>query len=119
MRVVMTRKVLVVEDEPIIALEIEGSLRDAGFDIAGCAGSVDNALAMLMDGDCDVAVLDANLRGRTVEPVALALRQRGRPFLFVSGYGRVYLPEAFPDAPHLSKPFEPGELITAVRQLLS
>jgi DNA-binding response OmpR family regulator len=112
-------KVLVVEDEPIIALEIEDILRDAGFEIAGCAGSVDNALAVLRDGDCDVAVLDANLRGRTVEPVAAALHRRGRPFLFVSGYGRVYLPGGFPDAPHLSKPFGPRELITALRQLLS
>jgi DNA-binding response OmpR family regulator len=115
----MRRRVLVVEDEPIIALEIEDILRDAGFEIAGCVGSVDNALAMLKGVDCDVAVLDANLRGKTVEPVAVALHQRGRPFLFVSGYRRVYLPDAFPDAPHLSKPFEPGELITAIRQLLS
>jgi DNA-binding response OmpR family regulator len=115
----MGRRILVVEDEPIIALEIEEILREAGFEIAGCVGSVDGALATLRDGDCDVAVLDANLRGKTVEPVAVALHRRGRPFLFVSGYGRIYLPEAYPDAPHLSKPFEPGELIAAVWRLLS
>ena len=112
-------KVLIVEDEPIVAFQIEDTLREAGFEIVGCVGSLDRALTMLKNGDCDIAILDANLRGDSVAPVATALQQRGRPFLFVSGYERIHLPEAYLDAPLLSKPFEPGELIRAVRQLLS
>jgi DNA-binding response OmpR family regulator len=115
----MEAKVLVVEDEPIVAFQIEDILREAGFEIVGCVGSLEKALAALKIGDCDIAVLDANLRGDSVAPVAMALQQRGTPFLFVSGYERVYLPESLPDAPLLSKPFEPGELVDAVRQLLS
>jgi DNA-binding response OmpR family regulator len=114
----MEAKVLIVEDEPLVALQIEDVLREAGFEITGCVGSLDKAIAILKDDDCDIAVLDANLRGDSVAPVAVALQQRGKPFLFVSGYERVHLPEAFLDAPLLSKPFEPGELITTVRQLL-
>jgi DNA-binding response OmpR family regulator len=115
----MEAKVLIVEDEPLVALQIEDILREAGFEIAGCVGSLDKAFAVLNNDDCDIAVLDANLRGDSVAPIAIVLQRRRKPFLFVSGYERVYLPEAFLDAPLLSKPFEPGELITTVRQLLS
>jgi DNA-binding response OmpR family regulator len=115
----MEAKVLIVEDEPIVAFEMEDILREAGFEIVGCVGSLGKALATLSNTDCDIAVLDANLRGESIAPVAKALYERGRPFLFVSGYERVYLPEAFLDVPLLSKPFEPSELITAVRRLLS
>jgi DNA-binding response OmpR family regulator len=115
----MEAKVLIVEDEPMVALQIEDILQEAGFEIAGCVGSLDKALAILKNDDCDVAILDANLRGDSVAPLANLLQQRSKPFLFVSGYERAYLPEAFLDAPLLSKPFEPGELITTVRQLLS
>ena len=115
----MEAKVLIVEDEPIVALEIENILRQAGFEIVGCVGSLNKALAALKNTDCDLAILDANLRGDNAAPLAMALRERGRPFLFVSGYERAYLPDAFLDVPLLPKPFEPSELITAVKQLLS
>lgn len=115
----MEAKILIVEDEPIVALDIETILQQAGFEIAGCAGSLPKALAALNSTDFDAAVLDANLRGDSAAPLATALRERGRPFLFVSGCERGYLPDAFPDEKLLSKPFEPGELIAAVRELLS
>jgi two-component SAPR family response regulator len=115
----MEAKVLIVEDEPIVALEIEDILREAGFEIVGCVGSLSKALMTLKNTDCDIAVLDANLRGESVAPVATALRQLGRPFVFVSGYERIYVPEAFLDAPSLPKPVEPSKLISVVRQLLS
>jgi DNA-binding response OmpR family regulator len=82
-------------------------------------GSLHKALATLKDTDCDVAVLDANLRGDSAAPVANALRERGRPFLFVSGTERAHLPVGCLDVPLLSKPFEPGALIAAVSRLLS
>lgn len=115
----MGAKVLIVEDEPFVAFGIEDILREAGFEIVGCVGSLDKALATLKSSDCDIAVLDANLRGESVAPLAMALQRRGRPFLFVSGYERIHLPEALLDAPRLAKPFEARELIAAVRQLLS
>jgi DNA-binding response OmpR family regulator len=115
----MAAKVLIVEDEPLIALEIQSILSRAGFAIAGCVASVDKALAVLEREDCDAAVLDANLRGKSIESVALALCQRGTPFCFVSGYGRVYLPAPFQDAPLLSKPFAPDVLVQAVSRLLA
>jgi DNA-binding response OmpR family regulator len=115
----MEAKVLIVEDEPIVAFEIEKVLREAGFEIVGCMGSLNKALAKLKNADCDIAVLDADLRGDSAAPLAIALRERGTPFLFVSGYERAYLPKAFLDIPLLSKPFEPNELITTVKQLLS
>src|SRR5262245_51211685 len=86
-RSTMKRSVLIVEDEPIVALEIESLLARAGFAIQGCAGSIEKALALVDDRHCDAAVLDANLRGRSVGPVAAALQRRGTPFLFVSGSG--------------------------------
>jgi DNA-binding response OmpR family regulator len=115
----MEAKVLIVEDEPIVAFEIEDILREAGFEIVGCMGSLNKALATLKNTNCDIAVLDANLRGDSAAPVAIVLRERGTPFLFVSGYECAYLPEGFRDVPLLSKPFEPNELITTVTQLLS
>jgi len=113
----MTKRVLIVEDEPLVAIDMEAVLRRAGFEIAACVGSLDKALDALNNGDCDIGVLDANLHGKSVAPVALALRQSGKPFLFVSGYGRVHLPTQFIDAPLLPKPFEPSELIRAVKRI--
>jgi DNA-binding response OmpR family regulator len=115
----MAAKVLIVEDEPVIALEIQSILSSAGFAIAGCVASVDKALAVLEHEECDAAVLDANLQGESIEAVALVLDQRNTPFCFVSGYGRVYLPAPFQDAPLLSKPFAPDALVQAVSRLLA
>jgi CheY-like chemotaxis protein len=112
----MTR-VLIVEDEPLVALDMESALLRAGFKIATCAGSLEQALAFLRDGDCDVGVLDANLRGESVAPVAIALKQRNRPFVFVTGYGRAYLPDQFLDAPLLAKPYKSPELVRIVREI--
>jgi len=113
----MTTRVLIVEDEPLVAIDMEAVLRRAGFEIVACVGSLNKAMDALNNGECDVGVLDANLHGESVEPVAVALRQYGKPFLFVSGYGRVHLPTRFADAPLLPKPFEPTELIRAVKQI--
>ncbi|MGA7324140.1 MAG: response regulator [Rhodomicrobium sp.] len=111
-------RILIVEDEPVVALEIEHILRSAGFEIASNVPSIEKALAALNASDCDFAVLDANLRGKSVEPVAVALERRGKPFLFVSGYGRACLPACFNDAPLLSKPFNAAELILSVNRVL-
>ena len=113
----MSARVLVVENEFMIGLDVSNQLTSAGYEVVGLATSVRKALRL--EPTCDVAVLDANLRGDSAAPMAMALRERGRPFLFVSGFERAYLPAAFLDEPLLSKPFEPGELIAAVTRLLS
>ena len=114
----MSAGVLIVEDEPLVAMVVEEVLRDAGIAIAGCAGSVEKAMAMLDHTLCDAAVLDVNLRGRSVEPVAVALQSKGIPFLFMSGYGSHPLPERFSQAPVLAKPFDSQKLISAVKLIL-
>jgi len=111
-------RVLIVEDEPVLASGIRRLLLLHGFDIAGCAGSVKAGLALVDEADCDIALLDVNLRGETVVPVAAALRQRGRPFVLMSGYDRSDLPAALSDVPFLAKPFDSDELVAMLRQSL-
>ena len=114
----MTVRVLIVEDEPLVAALLEDMLSEAGYEIAACIGTLDKAMAALETLACDFAVLDINLRGRSTEPVAAVLRGRGVPFLFVSGYGNTQLSEQFLDAPLLSKPFREEQLIRAVKAVM-
>ena len=107
----MKTRVLIVEDEPVLASGIRRLLLSEGFEIAGCAASVKMGLTLVDEADCDVALLDVNLRGESVIPVAEALHQRGRPFVFMSGYDRSDLPAVFSDAPFLAKPFDANELV--------
>jgi len=111
----MTR-VLVVEDEAILAIDIATHLTDAGFSVVGPATSVTKALTLIGEVGCDVAVLDVNLRDETAEPIASELRSRGTPFLFLSGVYRDQLPDWFDGAILLSKPARPAMLVAAVRQ---
>jgi DNA-binding response OmpR family regulator len=111
-------RVLIVEDEPVLASGIRRLLQLHGFEVAGCAGSVKTGLELVEQADCDIALLDVNLRGESVIPVAEALRLRGRPFVLMSGYDRSDLPAAFSDVPFLAKPFDPNELIAALRQIV-
>ena len=115
----MRARVLIVEDEPVLALELKSIVSHAGFAIAGCVASVEKALAVIDRHGCDLAVLDANLQGESIEPVAEALCRHGSPFCFISGYDRVFLPERLLDAPRLPKPFEPSDLVRLIGQLAS
>ncbi|MGH6989117.1 MAG: response regulator [Stellaceae bacterium] len=111
-------RTIIIEDEPMVAMLIEEFLCEEGFEITGRAGSLDEADRLIAACPCDVVVLDVNLHGKSVASLAMALRERGIPFLFITGYGRARLPETFLDAPLLSKPFKAEQLIRAVRQLL-
>ncbi len=114
----MTARAFILEDEPLVADLLEDILRDAGYEIAASVGALDEALAVVETLNCDFAILDINLRGRTTEPVADLLRGRGIPFLFVSGYGGAQLSQKFLDAPVLAKPFRDEQLIRAVQAVL-
>ena len=114
-----TARILIVEDEPIIALGLEDVLVDAGFQIAGVAGKLEKALALIESGACDVAIVDANLAGVSASPVAIALAARGIPFIVMSGYSPEQLQAVFPDALVMQKPCRPELLIDTLNTLLS
>lgn len=111
------RRVLVVEDEPLVAMDIEACLTQAGFQVVGPVGSIESAMVLIEDGDFDIALMDANLAGQRVDALAEALEARGVPFAFVSGYGRDGLPEGFKERLLVSKPFNDRQLVGAVSQL--
>jgi DNA-binding response OmpR family regulator len=81
-------RVLVVEDDAILSLNLETILVDMGCVVAGTANKLDDAMQIARTSDFDVALLDVNLGGKRVDPVAEAIRARGTPIIFVTGYGR-------------------------------
>ena len=113
------RRVLVVEDEWLIAAEIGRALEGAGAVVLGPAHSVEQALALLRDGAAppDAALLDVNLRGEAVTPVALALAERGVPFALVTAYAAEGLDGPLRAAPRVGKPFTAAGLVRAVARL--
>jgi CheY-like chemotaxis protein len=113
------RSVLVVEDEAMIALMLEDMLADMGCAVVGPADGLVQALALVAGpGSIDVALLDVNLAGKPVFEVADALRERGVPMVFSTGYGDAGLREMDRGAPVLRKPFRSIELATALHQAL-
>ena len=113
------RRVLVVEDDALIAMLIEEVLTERGATVDGPVGDAAQALRAAGESACDLALLDVQLgRGSSVE-VARRLCGRGVPVVFVTGYGRRGLPEAFADAPVLGKPFRDEELVRLVEQVLA
>jgi PAS domain S-box-containing protein len=112
------RRVLVVDDEPVIAAEIAAMLEEAGLEVIGPASGVREALSLLEHEGCDAAVLDVNLGNQTSEPIAQELIRRGTPFVLVSGYSRTQLPGFFRSAPFIHKPLQPAELQAGIKRCL-
>lgn len=110
----LTTRVLVVEDDALIALDLARQLTDAGFEVVGPALSVARALKLIAHQGCDVAVLDVNLGHETSEAIAHDLRARGTPFVVLSGYSKEQHPEGLQGAPVLSKPASHLELVTTL-----
>jgi CheY-like chemotaxis protein len=107
-------RILVVEDEYFLADDLSRTLAEAGAEVIGPAASIEDATALIADATrIDVALLDVNLRGDMVYPIADALRARGVPFVFATGYDQWALPERFSDAPRVEKPFK-GYKVAAV-----
>jgi PAS domain S-box-containing protein len=110
-------RVLIVEDAVLLAMELETGLSDAGAQVIGPAYELEEALALL-DQPIDAAVLDANLNGHSVTPVAEALAARGVPFVFATGYGEAAgAPGGF-EAPVIRKPYDVTQVAAAVAELL-
>ncbi len=112
------RRILIVEDAVLLALELEAALTEAGASVVGVAADVQEGLR-LAQTPFDVAVLDANLNGQSVAPVAQALAAAGKPFIIATGYGDAGLePEGF-DVPVVRKPYNVNQIAAAVAQALS
>ncbi len=111
------RRILVIEDEFIVAAMLCDVLEDAGAAPLGPVGRVDDALHLIANAEIDAAVLDWNLHGESGAPLAGALRARGIPFVIATGYGAV---EAlFADQVILAKPYVPDALVEHLGQLLA
>jgi len=110
-------RVLIVEDAVLLAMELETGLSDAGARVIGPAYELEEALALL-DQSIDAAVLDANLNGHSVTPVAQALAARGVPFVFATGYGDAGGAPGDFDAPVIRKPYDVTQVAAAVAELL-
>lgn len=103
-------RVLVVEDEALIAMLLEDALADLNYEMVALASSLDEALDKAGSMEFDIAILDVNLNGLSVFPVAELLLRRQIPFVFSTGYGASGVPEEFRAAPVLAKPFREGDV---------
>lgn len=112
------RRILVVEDEALIGLDIVASLEDAGAEVEGPVASIEAACAIIAGSRFDAALVDANLHGSPVGAIAAALVESGVPFAFATGYDIDGLPEGFRDRPILGKPASPQEVVEMVGRLL-
>jgi DNA-binding response OmpR family regulator len=110
-------RMLVVEDEPLVAMMIEDVVAEMDCDIVGPVAQIDEAVAVAKLAEVDCALLDVNIQGGTIEPVAAILKARGVPVLLATGYGSNNIPEVLRNYPCLAKPYSTGRLREAVRDL--
>jgi PAS domain S-box-containing protein len=111
-------RILVVEDEALVAVDISEQLVGFGCEVIGPAATVSEAMALIQEGSCDAAVLDVNLGRETSEPVATELIRRAIPFLAVSGYSRDQQPFIFRSCPLLSKPLQREQFASGLSRIL-
>ena len=112
-------RVLIVEDQMIVAMQIEDMLRAAGCEVVGPVGTLQAAIALAHEEALDAAVLDINLDGEKVYPAAEELQARGIPFILATGYGESTLPEKWRNQPRLSKPYRREQLEQLIRSVAS
>jgi DNA-binding response OmpR family regulator len=112
-------RVLVVEDEYLVATMIEKILESAGCIVLGPIPRLREALDAVDHDDYDAAVLDVNLAGERINPVVDVLSERNIPFLFVTGYGENSIPSEYAQRPRVCKPFRMAELIGALSKVVN
>jgi CheY-like chemotaxis protein len=98
--------VFLVEDEVMIRMMVADMLEELGFSIAAEAGEINEAIRLAQSAEFDFAILDVNVNGKVISPVADLISARNRPFIFATGYGSSGLPEEYRDRPALQKPFQ-------------
>lgn len=114
------RRVLVVEDESLVAMLLETILEDMGCTPVGPASNIDEGEALARDeAALDAALLDVNVAGRQVFPVAAALKARGVPFVFSTGYGEGGLPDEWRGNPTIQKPFTEAAIRDALMKAMN
>ena len=113
------KRILVIEDSPVVALACEDMLRDMGCAVVGPATNMATALQLASDEEFDAAVVDINIRGGKVFPVLKILAGRGIPFLLASGYADWSMPEEWQERPRLAKPFSPNLLRESLLALIA
>ncbi|HEV7253704.1 MAG TPA: response regulator [Mesorhizobium sp.] len=111
-------RVLVVEDEFFLAEDMAQALRALGAEVVGPVSTSDAALALLAAEPVHAAVLDVNLKGQMAYSIADALRDKGVPFVFATGYSEAAMPEAYRDVPRWEKPFNAEDLASSLAGLL-
>jgi len=110
--------VFLVEDEVMIRMMVADMLEELGYRIAAEAGEISEALRLAQNTDFDFAILDVNVNGKVISPVADLLKARNRPFIFATGYGSSGLPEEYRDRPSLQKPFQLETLAQVITSTL-
>jgi CheY-like chemotaxis protein len=98
--------VFLVEDEVMIRMMVADMLEELGYSIAAEAGEISEAIRLVQSTEFDLAILDVNVNGKVISPVADLIKARNRPFIFATGYGSSGLPEEYRDRPALQKPFQ-------------
>lgn len=111
-------RLLIVEDEYLIRLLLEDMLVELGCSIAAVASSLDQGKQAAQNTEIDLAILDVNIDGEQVFPIADILRGRGLPFIFITGYGAQGLPDGYRAAPTLQKPFQMQDLEATLARVL-
>ena len=98
--------VFLVEDEVMIRMMVADMLEELGYSIAAEAGEINEAIRLAQSTEFDIAILDVNVNGKVISPVAEVISGRNRPFIFATGYGAQGMPEEFRNRPTLQKPFQ-------------
>jgi CheY-like chemotaxis protein len=109
--------VLLVEDEVLIRMMISDMLAELGHRVIAEAGSIDEALPIAASAEFELAILDVNLNGAKITPVAGVIKARNLPIIFATGYGFAGLPEDFTNYPALQKPFQVEALAKAIDEV--
>jgi DNA-binding response OmpR family regulator len=111
-------RLLIIEDEPLVAEALREGLVEEGFDVVGVANRLDKALRLIAEIEFDAAIVDANLAGKSAFPAIEVLSRLGRPFLVLSGYTREQLSEQFGDAVFVKKPYRLDHLVAHLNSLV-
>ena len=112
------KRIMIVEDEPLVAMDMQSMLSAAGCQVIGPAGTMDEAKRLLAAGGCDAALVDVNLKGEPIDELLSVLRQEGVPFAFVTGYGPKVLSRTFQETVTISKPFSAEQLLAVTEVVL-
>jgi DNA-binding response OmpR family regulator len=116
---VKATRVLIVEDEMLIALMLQDMVSEEGLAVAAIANTLQDGIELARTADVELAILDINLNGQEAYPVAEILRARGIPFVFSTGYGGASLRPEYKGAPRLMKPYQQDSLTAAIKAALA